>query len=330
MKILGIESSCDDTSIALLENEKILTNLIYSQVEHHKFGGDVPEVASRAHLEKIDYLTSTALQQTGLSIQDIDLIAVTDSPGLAGALLVGISFAFGLHISCNTPITGIHHLEGHIYSAILEHGDITFPFLALIVSGGHTALYRIDALDSYHILGETVDDAAGEAFDKIGKLLGFPYPAGKAIEEEAVRGTETATKRILTFPIARCSRGDLYFSFSGLKTAVKNFIAPMSPETILQRRPEICNAFQRAVADSLVNNAVKAAEITGINTIVLVGGVACNSFLRETLRKRFVGTVYAPRPGLCTDNAGMIARAGFERFIENKIRMPKMNPSLPL
>jgi N6-L-threonylcarbamoyladenine synthase len=329
MNILGIESSCDETSVALLNNEATLVNLIYSQVEHHKFGGVVPEVASRAHLEKIDHLTNAALEQAGLSIKNIDLIAVTDSPGLAGALLVGVSFALGLHSSCNIPITGIHHLEGHIYSAILEHDDIRFPFLALIVSGGHTALYRVDALDSYHVLGETVDDAAGEAFDKVGKLLGFSYPAGRAIEEEAARFTGD-TANTPAFPIARCSKGDLYFSFSGLKTSVKNFIAQQRPETILEKRPAICNAFQQAVASSLVNNAVKAAELTGISRIVLVGGVACNGFLRETLRKKFPGNVYIPRPGLCTDNAGMIARAGYQRFILHKTRVPKMNPSCPL
>lgn len=329
MITLGIESSCDETSIALLDDNKLISNLIYSQVEHHRFGGVVPEIASRAHLDKIDHLTTAALDEVSLSINDIGLVAVTDRPGLAGALLVGISFALGLHASTNIPITGVHHLEGHIFSALLEYPEITFPFIALVVSGGHSALYKVSGLDEYHLLGETVDDAAGEAFDKVGKLLGFPYPAGRLIEEEA-RLYDASGGNPLTFPTARCTKGELYFSFSGLKTAVKNYIIRKAPEEIAALRPMICASFQQAVADSLVNNAVKAARITGIDSVVLVGGVACNGFLRETLKSRFPGKVYAPRPAFCTDNAAMIALAGYHRFINQKTRFPKMIPSCPL
>jgi len=330
MNVLGIESSCDETSIAIVSNEQLAVNLIYSQVEHHAFGGVVPEVASRAHLEKIDRLTDKALKEAGLSYDDINLIAVTDRPGLAGALLVGISFASGLHTACNIPITGIHHLEGHIYSAILEFGDqIIFPFLALVVSGGHTALYKVTELGSYTLLGETVDDAAGEAFDKIGKLLGFAYPAGRSIEQEAARHSGRPAD-IPDFPVARCSQGELFFSFSGLKTAVKNYICKKDPETIMAERPAICNGFQKAVTKSLVNNACKASAVTGIDRIVLVGGVACNGYLRTSLQQNFKGNVFAPRPSLCTDNAGMIALAGYHRFLNNKLRKPEMSPSSPM
>lgn len=329
MNVLGIESSCDETSVAIVSNEQLVANLIYSQVEHCKYGGVVPEVASRAHLEKIDRLTDAALKQAGMSINDINLIAVTDRPGLAGALLVGVSFALGLHTACSIPITGIHHLEGHIYSAVLEYGNqISYPFLALVVSGGHTALYRVEELGTYILLGETVDDAAGEAFDKVGKLLGFAYPAGRAIEMEAAKCTTMAD--IPLFPVARCSQGELFFSFSGLKTAVKNYIAKKDAASIEAERPAICAGFQQAVTNSLVSKACKASEHTGINSIVLVGGVACNSFLRNSLKKAFKGEVFAPRPGLCTDNAGMIALAGYHRSINNKLQFPKMNPSVPL
>ena len=329
MNVLGIESSCDETSVAIVANERLVVNLIYSQVEHHKFGGVVPEVASRAHLEKIDRLTQSALEEAGLTYDDINLIAVTDRPGLAGALLVGVSFALGLHTARSIPITGVHHLEGHIYSAVLEYGKkISYPFLALVVSGGHTALYRVEELGSYILLGETVDDAAGEAFDKVGKLLGFAYPAGRAIEQEAAKCTDPSS--IPKFPVARCSQGELYFSFSGLKTAVKNYIAKKDPETVAAERPAICAGFQQAVAKSLATNACKAAAYTGINSIVLVGGVACNGYLREALKSSFKGEVFAPRPGLCTDNAGMIALAGYHRYINNKAHFPKMIPSCPL
>ena len=329
MITLGIESSCDETSIALLENKKILSNTIYSQLEHTRFGGVVPELASRAHLEKIDRLTSAVFSNTNISPSSIDLIAVTDSPGLAGALLVGVSFALGLHTFWNIPVTGINHLEGHICSALIEYPDLQMPFLALVVSGGHTALYNVEKFGNYRLLGETVDDAAGEAFDKVGKLLGFSYPAGREIELEATRFNGNSTSRP-SFTIARCSQGELHFSFSGLKTAVKYYLNGKSQDDITNERPAICSAFQQTVTDSLVGNAIRAAEITGINNIVLVGGVACNNFLRETLRKRFPGTVYLPPNTLCTDNAAMIAMAGYLRQKTGLLRSPKMNPSRPL
>jgi len=325
MITLGIETSCDETSIALLDDEKILINSIYSQTEHGRFGGVVPEVASRAHLEKIDVLAYACFEKTGIAPGDIDLIGVTDSPGLAGALLVGISYALGLHTALDTPITGVNHLKGHIYSAFLEH-DIEYPTLALVVSGGHTSLYRMAKADEYELLGETVDDAAGEAFDKVGKLLGFSYPAGRSIEEEAAR-FDGDVRELPQFPEARCSQGELHFSFSGLKTAVKYYLTNKKKDEIELLRPAICRAFQTTVVNTLVNKASLAARTTGINRIALVGGVACNGFLRESLRSRFPGTVYAPSPALCTDNAAMIALAARRQFLLGNTRAPKMSPS---
>lgn len=325
MITLGIETSCDETSIALLDDEKILINSIYSQIEHGRFGGVVPEVASRAHLEKIDVLAHACFEKTGIAPGNIDLIGVTDSPGLAGALLVGISYALGLHTALNTPITGVNHLKGHIHSAFLEH-DIEYPALALVVSGGHTSLYLMTRADEYELLGETVDDAAGEAFDKVGKLLGFSYPAGRSIEDEAAR-FDGGTRELPQFSEARCSQGELHFSFSGLKTAVKYYLTNKKEDEIERLRPAICRAFQTTVVNTLVNKASLAARTTGINRIALVGGVACNGFLRESLRSRFPGTVYAPSPVLCTDNAAMIALAARRQFLLGNTRAPKMSPS---
>jgi N6-L-threonylcarbamoyladenine synthase len=323
MITLGIESSCDETAVALLDEDRILASTVYSQVEHARFGGVVPEIASRAHLEKIDRLAAAVLPETSIDVDAIDLIAVTDSPGLAGALLVGVSFALGLHIRKNIPVTGINHLEGHICAVFLSHPDIECPFLSLVVSGGHTAIYKVDGIGRYTCLGQTVDDAAGEAFDKVGKMLGFAYPAGKAIEEEA---TGAAAAGDLRFPAPRFSESTLNFSFSGLKTAVKYFIAEKGGDYALANRPQICRAFQEAVVSSLVNNCAAAAAATGIKAITLVGGVACNTRLREAMRDRLGEQVYFPPPSLCVDNGAMIACAGFKRAQLGLTRPPHMDP----
>ncbi len=323
MITLGIETSCDETSVALLENEKIIGNIIYSQAEHSKYGGVVPEVASRAHLEKIDRLTNALFDQTKRSISDVNLIAVTDSPGLAGALLVGVSFALGLHENYEIPITGVNHLEGHIFSVMLDHPGLEFPFLALVVSGGHTALYKVSDVGRYELLGQTVDDAAGEAYDKVGKLLGFPYPAGRAIEEASM----TINHTDLTFPVAKVSSGTFDFSFSGLKTAVKYHVAKIDKNEISTHRASVCKAFQEAAVASLVNHTRNAASAAGLTRVALVGGVACNRHLRNCMAKEFGDQVYFPQPRLCTDNAAMIALCGYKHYVKNDLRFPKMNPS---
>ena len=325
MITLGIETSCDETAAALLEDGRILVSSVYSQIEHSRFGGVVPELASRAHLEKVDRLAAAVMKDASLTLSGIGLVAVTDSPGLAGALLVGVSFALGLHVRTGVPITGINHLEGHICAIFLSHPAIELPFLALVVSGGHTAVYRVDNVGKYALLGQTVDDAAGEAFDKVGKMLGFGYPAGKAIEAEALlAGAGTGNGPV--FPVARLTGPSLDFSFSGLKTSVKYFIAEKGADWARTNRPIICRAFQEAVVDSLVNNCAAAADQTGIKRIALVGGVACNNRLREAMVQRLGAAVYFPPPELCVDNGAMIACAGAKRFALNLLRPPHMDP----
>jgi len=324
MLVLGLETSCDETSVALLKDGEIISNKIYTQEVHSQYGGVVPEIASRAHIKKIDRLCISVLNENSYTCNDINLCAVTDSPGLAGALLVGISFAFGLHSSYKIPLVGVNHLEGHIASVMLENRQLTFPFLALVVSGGHTAIYLVKDFGDYTCLGKTIDDAAGEAFDKIGKLLGYPYPAVRDIENQALRNT---SKEIIAFPVARLSTKGFDFSFSGLKTAVKYFLADHDSEFIEQNKPLICYSFQKAVIGSLVKNISAASEQTGITRIALVGGVACNKSLRQALQSTFGDNVFFPSPSLCTDNAAMIAKAGHENFSRGKQRFPSMSPS---
>jgi N6-L-threonylcarbamoyladenine synthase len=324
---LGIETSCDETSVAVLSGGNILANDIFTQGVHSVFGGVVPELASRAHIVKIDGLAQSVLKKIDLSPGRIDLIAVTDSPGLAGALLVGISFALGLHCGYGIPLTGVNHLEGHLCSLFLENRGLAFPFLALVASGGHTAIYRVDDFGRYGCLGQTVDDAAGEAFDKIGKILGFPYPAGRAIEQQAALA---ASRPPISFPIARPSSSPLDFSFSGLKTAVKYLCAEKGADWIEKNRALVCFSFQKTIVDSLAKNLLAASEMTGIRTVAAAGGVACNGELRRTIQRLFPEKAFFPSPELCTDNAAMIARAGYERSVRSMLRFPRMNPSAGL
>jgi len=327
MNILGIETSCDETSVALLSDNQILVNEIYTQEIHAQFGGVVPEMASRAHLGKIDVMCSTVFKKSGLTPKQIDLIAVTDSPGLAGALLVGISFALGLHCGQAVPVTGINHLEGHISSMYLEHPSIEYPFLALVVSGGHTSIYKVDDFGRYACLGKTIDDAAGEAFDKIGKMLGFNYPAGRSIEREALKA---AGEKPIVFPIARAPGAMLDFSFSGLKTSVKYFLRDRKDGFIRDNVSLLCNSVQNTIVESLAVNMKSAVEQTGITSIAVVGGVACNAYLRQRMSELFGEKVFFPSPALCTDNAAMIARAGYERAKRSMTRPPRMAPSTAL
>jgi N6-L-threonylcarbamoyladenine synthase len=327
MITLGIETSCDETGIALLDGEHIVADRVYSQLEHSAFGGVIPEIASRAHLEKIDRLFALVMSDASLAAHDIDGIAVTDSPGLAGALLIGISFALGLHVRHAIPLTGINHLEGHICAILLSHPAIELPFIALVVSGGHTALYRVDGIGTYTCLGQTVDDAAGEAFDKVGKMIGFSYPAGRSIENEARKATGAVSP---AFPIASLGGRSLSFSFSGLKTAVKYFVREKGAAFISEYRPDICRAFQEAVVASLAGNCEAASRSTGISRIAIVGGVACNTRLREEMKNRFGDGVFFPPPELCVDNGAMIACAGARRFAQNQTHFPRMHPDAPL
>jgi len=322
--VLGIETSCDETSVALLRDGTVLVNAIYTQAEHERYGGVVPEIASRAHIAKIDRLCLSVLSQSAIGVEDLSLIAVTDSPGLAGALLVGIGFALGIHCGFGVPIIGVNHLEGHIASVKIENEALAFPFLALVVSGGHTALYHVDDFAHYRCLGQTIDDAAGEAFDKVGKLLGLGYPAGQAIEAEA--GAYDGDE-IVSFPVARVSSPGFAFSFSGLKTAVKYHIERTGRAYAFKHRRMLCRSFQNAVIESLVHTTIAAARYTGLERIAVVGGVARNRALRAALAAAHGGAVFFPSPSFCTDNAAMIAKAGFEHYRKGIIRFPKMTPS---
>jgi N6-L-threonylcarbamoyladenine synthase len=324
MVTLGIETSCDETSIGILRDGNVLHNLTYSQKIHARFGGVVPEVASRAHLQKVDRLCALALAEAGLTPRQVDLIAVTDAPGLAGALLVGISFALGLHVGYGVPVTGVNHIDGHISAIFLEHEDIRCPFLALVVSGGHTAIYRVDDPATTVRLGQTVDDAAGEAFDKVGRLLGFAYPAGPQIEKEAAGCVGDPNVHL---PVAKLGTAGFDFSFSGLKTAAKLHLASCGDSLTQEQRARFCNAFQGAIVEALARNTAAASRSTGIKTVAVVGGVACNGAVRQGLRNNTELRVFFPSPGLCTDNGAMIARAGYERAIRGGLRFPCMKPT---
>jgi N6-L-threonylcarbamoyladenine synthase len=321
-RILGIETSCDETSAALLEGDgddiSQRSLVILSQDVHRVFGGVVPEIASRAHLTSIVPVVSRALDDAGTSIGDVDAIAVTYTPGLIGALLVGVCYAKSLAFARGIPVIPIHHMEGHLFATSLEHRDATPPFTALLVSGGHTMLLDVQEWGLYRLLGATRDDAAGEAFDKVAKLLGLPYPGGRHIETLAREGDPTRFR--FTRPMVRRndspSDADYYaFSFSGLKTAVLNAVKRTGGAE--EDRKHIARGFQDALIDTLVEKTFRAASEYGRQRIVLGGGVACNSALVQAMRKRVeeIGAeVFAPSPRLATDNAAMIARAGFHHY----------------
>jgi N6-L-threonylcarbamoyladenine synthase len=308
---LGIETSCDDTSIALLEGESGLrANVVSSQVVHAAYGGVVPELASRAHVSNILPVFERALEEAGAETDQIDLIGVTHAPGLAGALLVGGAFAQGLALALDRRIVPVHHLEAHMVAILLEQPYVRLPAVALVVSGGHTLLVHVRAWKSYEIVGRTRDDAAGEAFDKVAKLLGLGFPGGPAIEREARAGDP----RAIDFPRPMMGAGERDFSFSGLKTAVLQWVEGREASDVAARRADVCASFQAAVIDVLVEKTARAARELAVPTAILAGGVACNGALREALRTRLAGIdVLWPAPVLCTDNGAMIARTAVLR-----------------
>ena len=314
--ILGIETSCDETSAAVLVNgTELRSHVISSQITtHQKYGGVVPEIASREHSLHLQPVVQQALDEARLTFQDLSAIAVTYGPGLVGSLLVGVSGAKAMAYAAGIPLLGINHLEAHIYANFLLHQDIEFPLLALLVSGGHTHLIFFEAHGQYKVLGHTRDDAAGEALDKVARTLGLGYPGGPQIQKIAQEGNAQAFK----FPRAMLEPGSLDFSFSGMKSAVLNTLnsARMKEETLSV--PDIAASFQQAVVDVLVRKTLLAIEGTGVKTLLLAGGVAANSLLRETLGEtlgeRNVRLVY-PSPILCTDNGAMIATAGYYHYL---------------
>jgi N6-L-threonylcarbamoyladenine synthase len=316
--ILGIETSCDETGVALYDTrDGLLGDALHSQVELHAvYGGVVPELASRDHVRRLLPLTRSLLESSGRRIQEVDLIAFTQGPGLAGALLVGASVATGMGIALDRPVVGIHHLEGHLLSPLLAEPRPEFPFVALLVSGGHTQLMRVDGVGKYVLLGETLDDAAGEAFDKTATLLGLGYPGGPALAQLATRGN--AAKYELPRPML--SSGDLDFSFSGLKTAVLTRTRALAPLDD-GMRADFAASFQAAIVDVLAAKCAQALEREGLQRLVVAGGVGANAMLRAKLEdtaRQCGGQVFFPPLRLCTDNGAMIAFAAALKYPQGR------------
>jgi N6-L-threonylcarbamoyladenine synthase len=328
MITLGIETSCDETAAAVLRDTTVLSNIVSSQVKlHEQYGGVVPELASREHLKNLMPVIGEALSTASITLKDLDLIAVTSTPGLIGALLVGVSAAKAIAYSLGIPFIGVHHGEGHILAARLEYPDIGYPYVALLASGGHTALYHVQEFGKYALLGQTRDDAAGEAFDKVAKLLDLPYPGGPVIDRMAQQGDP----RAIAFP--RGQREGYDFSFSGLKTAVRNHVAlfrskdkGLDPSLNIS---DVCASFQAAVVDTLVEKTVKAAQEQGVNKVIVAGGVAANRLLRLEMERSCEQagvTLYLPGMGLCIDNAAMVALTGYLHYQRGERSELDLNP----
>ncbi len=318
MIILGVESSCDETAAAVLADGRLASNVINSQIDIHRlYGGVVPELASRHHLQNIYPVVQAALDQAGVGLDDLDGLAVTQGPGLVGALLIGLSFVKAISLAKKIPYVGVDHLTGHLLSVFLGEHKPEFPFIALIASGGHSSIFRVASYFDYQLLGRSRDDAAGEAFDKAAKLLGLPYPGGPVISRLAADGNRAA----IAFPRAWLHPDSLDFSFSGVKTSVANHVNECKKHGQALAIPDICASFQEAVAEVLVKKSMRAATDHGINTLVVAGGVAANPRLRqlfvEHCREKGVRLFLTPTE-FCTDNAAMIALAGSLQFERNK------------
>ena len=319
--ILGIESSCDDTSAAVLRGRVMLSNVIASQAVHQKYGGVIPELASRAHQQNIIPVVDTALKEAGITADELDAIAFTRGPGLLGSLLVGVSFAKGLSLAKNVPMVEVNHLQGHILSHFIalpdqERPTPKFPFLCLLVSGGHSQIVRVDSPLSMEIIGTTIDDAAGEAFDKCAKVMGLPYPGGPVIDKLAAEGD--AEK----FRFAKPSIEGFNYSFSGLKTSFLYFLRDNiaeNPNFIEENKADLCASLQKTIVDILLNKLVKASKETGIKEIAIAGGVSANSGLRkgiEEMGRRRKWNTYLPPIKFTTDNAAMIAVSGYYNYLQ--------------
>ncbi len=346
MRVLGIETSCDETGVAIFDSEKgLLAHTVYSQIKlHQDFGGVVPELASRDHVRKLLPLLTETLEQANLSKNDLDAIAYTAGPGLAGALLVGISTGRSLAWSLGIPAIAVHHMEGHLLAPMLEAEKPEFPFVALLVSGGHTQLVNVLAIGEYELLGESLDDAAGEAFDKTAKLMGLPYPGGPELAALATSGNKGRFK----FPRPMTDRPGLDFSFSGLKTFAMNTWRDVQKteegEALQQSKADIAHAFQEAVVETMVIKCKRALQQTGSKTLVMAGGVSANRSLRQRLEEfmeTFGGKVFYPRSELCTDNGAMIAYAGCQRALAEQFEsksfsarprwpMEELKPVIPI
>lgn len=319
MLLLTLESSCDETSAAVVrDGRQVLSNVVASQVDvHARYGGVVPELASRKHLEAVVPVVAEALDRAGVTLDHIEGLAVTRGPGLVGALLVGLSMAKSLAFALQRPLVGVHHMEGHILAPLLEQ-EIAFPYLALAVSGGHTHLYRVDGIGRYATLGRTLDDAAGEAFDKVAKLLGLGYPGGAVMDRLAAQGNP----RAFNFPRPLLKKDNLDFSFSGIKTALLYYVQGQTGPIEGQHLQDVAASFQAAVVEVLCAKTLRAAARTGLERIVVAGGVACNRGLRQAMTDQAQAAglqVTFPSPALCADNAAMLAVAG-NAYLEQGVR----------
>lgn len=317
--VLGIETSCDETSVSVVKNgREVLSNVINSQIQIHKeYGGVVPEIASRNHVEVISDVTKEALKKANMTFEDIDVIACTYGPGLVGALLVGVSYAKALSFALNKPLVAVNHIEGHIAANYITHSELKPPFLCMIISGGHTHLVYIEDYNKFNILGKTRDDAIGEAFDKVARVIGLEYPGGPKIDKLAKEG-----KASIKLPETYFENLD--FSFSGIKTAVLN-LHHKDPNV---NKADLCLSFENAACNMLINNVKKAIKELKINTIALAGGVSANSYIREqflNLEKELNVKVYYPEVILCTDNAAMIASAGYYNYLDGKTASLDLN-----
>ena len=323
---LGIESSCDETSVSIVKNgREVLSNIINSQIKiHENYGGVVPEIASRCHTEVINQVMKEALKKANVTLDDIDVICCTYGPGLVGALLVGVSYAKGLSFASQKPLLGVNHIEGHVAANYITHKDLKPPFLCMLMSGGNTQLVYVKDYTEFEVLGKTRDDAIGEAFDKIARVVGLGYPGGPKVDKLAKEGTES-----IDLPVANMDNMD--FSFSGLKTAVIN-LNHKDPNI---NKKDLCKSFEKVATDMIENNIRKAIKKTGIKKVVLAGGVAANSYIRERMEnisKELDLKMYFPELVLCTDNAAMIAAAGYYNYINGKKSDLKLNavPNLKL
>ena len=315
--ILGIESSCDETAASVVRNgREVLSNVISSQIDIHTlYGGVVPEIASRKHIERINYVIEDALKLAKVTLEDITAVSVTYGPGLVGALLVGVGAAKAIAYAAGKPLVGVHHIEGHIAANYIEHQELEPPFLCLVVSGGHTHLVQVHSYTEFEVIGCTHDDAAGEAFDKVARAIGLGYPGGPKIDKLAKEGNPQA----IEFPRASIDGAPYDFSFSGVKSAVLNYINGCKMKGLSYSETDIAASFQQAVVDVLVNHTMLAAKDYGIKKVAIAGGVACNSGLREGMKeacKKRGYSFYMPTPILCTDNATMIGAAGYYEYLK--------------
>ena len=331
--ILAIESSCDETSAAVVVNgREVLSNIIASQIDtHKKFGGVVPEVASRMHIEVVSGVVQEALEEAGVTLEQIDAIGVTYGPGLVGALLVGLQFAKGLAFSTKKPLVGVNHIEGHICANYIQHKDLKPPFVSLVVSGGHTFIVHVKDYGVYEVIGQTRDDAAGEAYDKVARALGLGYPGGPKIDKLAREGNPDA----IAFPKANFHEETLDFSFSGVKSAVLNYLNKAKMQNVEVNKADVAASFQKAVIEVLKDNVMETCKSRNVKKIAIAGGVASNSALRETIMnaasKKGIEVLF-PAPVLCTDNAAMIGSAAYFNLVNGKISDLNLNakPNLKL